>query len=225
MRATLPRSRLAFAVLVALAAAAPAAAAPLNDPRFAPALSEASSRAQRALATATVDSRVVALVPDADRRIVAIDLIEEKLDGGRRSRVGQLRAIVAGRRSAAAVTVDAESGRIVAVDRFDPARVPFDELDLQRATALALQDREVRAFLGRNASRFAPQLTMSQEAQPYMVQMLPVRGISAEDPCTRARCVDLLFHGERGYLTGRRITVDLTNERVEVSEGSVRHHD
>lgn len=172
-----------------------------------------------------MDERVVAIVPDADRRVVAVDLIEEKLDGNRGSQVEQLRAIVGGRRSAAALTVDADSGRVVAVEPFDPIRVPFDEVDLQRATALALQDREVRAFLGRNASRYTPEFSSAGPARPFAVQMLPVRGMLPRDPCTKARCVDLLFRGERGYLVGRRVTVDLTNERVELSEGSLRRHD
>jgi hypothetical protein len=208
-----------------MAALDAAAAAPLSDPRFAPALREASSPARGALAAATADSRVVALVPDADRRLVAIDLIEEKVDGGRDSRAEQLRAIVAGRRSAAAVTFDADSGRIVRVERFDPLRAPFDEVDLQRATALALQDPQVREFLGARAGRFMPQLTAAQDGRPFMVQMLPVRGILPTDPCTRARCVDLIFRAERGYLTGRRVTVDLTNDRVQVTGSRVSRHD
>jgi hypothetical protein len=170
------------------------------------------------------DARLSAILASDDARVVAAEPIEDKSERA----PPRIRVTIESRRlgAAAVALVDAGSGRVVSVERLDPRRLPLGDEDVAAAAQLALRDARVRAFLGPAAAEFRPRIAGASESRPrFGIEGLPLSSSDARDPCSRDRCLDLLFIGDRGYLVGRRVIVDLTAGTVVVTETREMDHD
>jgi hypothetical protein len=99
-----------------------------------------------------------------------------------------------------------------------PARaMPIGREEVERAARLALADPGVGRFVGADASRF--RVAEPGSAEENTVEGLRVIAPKGDDPCSTHRCVDLFFRREGYYVTGQRVTVDLTANTVRVSRG------
>lgn len=99
-----------------------------------------------------------------------------------------------------------------------PARaMPIGREEVERAARLALADPVVGRFLGAGASRFRVAEPGSDEENT--VEGLRVIAPRGDDPCSTHRCVDVFFRRGGYYVTGQRVTVDLTSSTVRVSRG------
>jgi len=82
-----------------------------------------------------------------------------------------------------------------------------------RAVDIALGNPEVRRRV--HADRAEYQLR-SRRAAPDgdVVDAIPIRGTTPNDPCARERCVELFFQIDGRYIVGQRIVVNLTRGTV-----------
>jgi hypothetical protein len=120
------------------------------------------------------------------------------------------------------VVLPAENNRVVSVEQVPPAAVPFSEDDLAAAWALTQREPTVQRALGGESGRFR---TLSAAAgaaapEPYAVEALPLRSTDPKDPCSRDRCLDLIFRTPDGYLS-TRAHVNLTRQTV-AAQGTER---
>lgn len=170
----------------------------------------ASAQPRERVVAVQPDARLDAIIDGGQGRVVGVESIDDKL-GQRRARV-----VIDNPRSrtAAAVIVDLASGRVLDVERLEPQRIPFTQAQLEQATTIALRSADVRMFLGRDADRFRARTPGGP--QSYAVEGFALLSNNPRDPCSRSRCVDLLFFGVNRYLTGRRVTVDLGSGRATV---------
>jgi hypothetical protein len=167
------------------------------------------------------DPRLAPILAADDARVVAAEPVDDKSERP----PSRVRVTLESHRAgaAAAAVIDVESGRIVSVERLDPRRLPLGDEDVAAAARLALRDARVRALLGPSAAEFRPRI--AGDNPRFAVEGLPVSSRAPGDPCSRDRCLDLLFIGERGYLVGRRVTVDVTAGTVTVTETREMSHD
>ena len=100
------------------------------------------------------------------------------------------------------------------------ASVPLGRADVEEALRIASEDPTVRQLLGERASAFRV-LTGpidAGRANSDYVEGLRHTGSGPKDPCSRHRCVYLLFNsGGRLILQDREIVVDLTARQARVS--------
>jgi hypothetical protein len=122
------------------------------------------------------------------------------------------------------VVLPAENNRVVSVEQVPPAAVPFTEDDLSAAWALAQRDLTMQRALGGESGRFRPlsaaASNLAAAPEPYAVEALPLRSMDPKDPCSRDRCLDLIFRTPDGYLP-TRAHVNLTRQTV-VAQGTGR---
>ncbi|MDQ6942500.1 MAG: hypothetical protein M3169_08320 [Candidatus Eremiobacteraeota bacterium] len=120
-------------------------------------------------------------------------------------------------RAASAVVLP--DGKVTRIEVIPAVLVPFtpedaaEAVDLIRRSAAGKQIPELERF-----QRDSPDARAPRDA--YVVQLLPVRGGDAKDPCSADRCMDAIFRTPRGYLP-LRAHVDLTRRTVEI-EGPPR---
>jgi hypothetical protein len=118
------------------------------------------------------------------------------------------------------VLVDLAAARVVDVDRVPSASVPLGRADVELALRIATEDPAVRGLLGERASAFRVLSGPIDEkrANSDYVEGLRHTGAGPEDPCSRHRCVYLLFNsGGRLILQDREIVVDLNARQARVS--------
>lgn len=99
--------------------------------------------------------------------------------------------------------------------------VPINRSEVEQAARLALADPRVVGLFGREAPRFhvASGAAMGEEIQSPRIEGLRVVGADDNDPCFRHRCVVLFFRVNNRYVNMNRVSVDLTAQRVLLTEG------
>jgi len=121
----------------------------------------------------------------------------------------------------ARVIVNLRQNAVVEVSRLASDQVRFTDDDLSDAFQLAMKDPEVLRVLGTEAQTFRPQTgppTTTAAAPANTVAGLPVRSSDPNDPCSKHRCLWLMFRRGNDYLSQPSVTVDLTDKRVYVEK-------
>src|SRR5262249_3657430 len=118
------------------------------------------------------------------------------------------------------VLVDLVAARVVDHNRVPSSKVPLGRSDVAEALRIATEYSPVRTLLGERASTFRV-LTGPigpETANSNFVEGLRHVGSDPNDPCTRHRCVYLLFNsGGHLILQDQEIVVDLNARQVRVS--------
>ena len=122
---------------------------------------------------------------------------------------------------AAHVTVLFEERRILEVQEIKAEDVPLSREDAEDAFSLAKANAELRRALGERMEQFQLADPSKDVRDPYVAEALPLRSTNPRDPCSKDRCLDLIFRTEEGYLPFRA-HVDLTKRTVRL-ETKQRH--
>jgi hypothetical protein len=119
----------------------------------------------------------------------------------------------------ARVVVNLRQNNVVEVSRLTSDQVPYTNDDLADAFQLALRDPDVAKALGPEAQSFQIRRgPPSRTAPKNVVEGLPVRSGDPNDPCSKHRCLWLMFRRGNDYLSQPNVTVDLTEKRVYVEK-------
>lgn len=116
---------------------------------------------------------------------------------------------------AARVLMSLEKNSVESVREISPADAPLFPEEAVEALALAKANPNVRSVVGSRLSQFVIVTSGSDAGIPLAAQALRVRSSDSNDPCSRDRCLDLIFRTETGYLP-LRAGVDLNQRTVEV---------
>jgi len=117
------------------------------------------------------------------------------------------------------VIVNLRKQNVVAVSRLTSDQVPYTNDDLADAFQLASRDPEVMKALGPEAQTFQVRPAAPSRTTPKnVVEGLPVRSSDPNDPCSKHRCLWLMFRRGNEYLSEPSVTVDLTDKRVYVEK-------
>ena len=180
---------------------------------------EEAGNAQR---IAQSDPRIRELL-GSDPRVVYVLSIAPKLtpnDNEPRGRHADLLYIRGDNEFGVRVLVDLVAARVVSHDRTPSSTVPLGRSDVAEALRIAAENPAIHKLLGERASAFRV-LTGPigpETANSDFVQGLRHVGASPDDPCTRHRCVYLLFNsGGQLILQEQEIVVDLNARQVRVS--------
>jgi hypothetical protein len=108
--------------------------------------------------------------------------------------------------------------------------VPINQTDIELAARIALTNTKVRQLLGDRADAFHVLTgTLSADnANSDYIEGLRTVGVAPDDPCTKHRCVILLFSSKSTYLLeDKQIMVDLTTKKATVTprDRPRPHHD
>jgi hypothetical protein len=201
--------------MLVLGLAAPAAAQTAGEPRAALAQAERA----RVLQALTGDRRVQAIVGAQPRTILG-EPIFNKTEIERYSRTEdapaptrQIPAILfnptTNRAARAVATAD---GRIVSVEPMAAVLVPIMPEDASLALDLVRRSGGNRIP---NLDRFTAEAAGGGSRADNVAELLPLRSMASSDPCSRDRCVDVLFRTPDGYLPVRA-HVDLTKRTVQM---------
>jgi hypothetical protein len=227
-------SRIAFSVLALSSLAFPAAIASWAQ-RTQPQSRVATDRraldpltpAEQALAEriARSDGRVKEILGEAGVRLVSVIPVLLKADLPEKTNVAlrQIEVVLfhPQREVGARVIVNLSQNGVVEVSRLASDQVRFTDDDLSDAFQLAMKDAEVLRVLGAAAQTFRPRTappTTTAAAQQNVVEGLPVRSSDPNDPCSKHRCLWLMFRRGNDYLSQPSVTVDLTEKRVFVEK-------
>jgi len=112
------------------------------------------------------------------------------------------------------VTVSPSENRVLSVEEIAATLVPFTTDDLHAAWNLASRDPAVRQALGTNVERYHVAAPSGAEGEAFVIQALPLLSSDPNDPCSRDRCLDLIFRGEKSSYLALRAHVDLTKQTV-----------
>lgn len=136
----------------------------------------------------------------------------------------QVNVLAVSATGAARARLSLANGRVVEVQPVPAAELPFFDEDVARALALAQRGERTRAVLGESLSRFEP-ARAGQEYPPtaYIAEPLPIRSSNPRDPCSRDRCLELVFRTPAGYLP-HRVQVNLTRGTATPIAPIVEHH-
>ena len=169
----------------------------------------------------TADARVHAIVGDRPRVIVG-EPAYDKLQLERYSRTENAAPpareipviLFNAQTNRAAHALATADGRILRVEAISPTLVPYTPEDASLALDLARRSAGARIP---NADRFVADTgTEATERAEYLAQILPLRTTATSDPCSRDRCVDVIFRKPSGYLRFRA-HVDLTRRTVQMT--------
>lgn len=183
--------------------------------------------AEQALAEriARSDGRVKEVLGEAGVRLVSVIPVLLKADVPEKTNVAQRQVEVVlfqpQREVGARVIVNLRQNVAVAVNRLTGDQVPYTNDDLADAFQLALRDPEVVRVLGPAAQTFRPRTgppTTTAATPENVVEGLPVRSSDPNDPCSKHRCLWLMFRRGNDYLSQPSVTVDLTDKRVSVEK-------
>lgn len=115
-------------------------------------------------------------------------------------------------------------GRVLEVQPVPAAELPFFDEDVARALALAQRGERTRAALSVSLSRFEPaRAGLEYPPSAYIAEPLPIRSSDPRDPCSRDRCLELVFRTPAGYLP-LRVQVNLTRGTANPVAPTVEHH-
>ena len=174
---------------------------------------------------ARADPKVKELVGEAGVRLVSVTPVLLKGESPEKFNVAQRQVEVIlfhpGREVGARVIVDLQQNRVVSVTKLSSDQVLMTNDDLEDAWQLALKDAEVVRALGPAAQTFHVSGALSATgtaaaATENVVEGLPVRSEEGSDPCSKHRCLQLLFRRGNDYLMNPVVTVDLTAKHVTV---------
>jgi hypothetical protein len=218
-----------FAVLIS----GPATAQPTGPLPLDPLTPDEVRLAER---VAREDARVRQLV-GGNGRLIYVQFISVKLNQG----AGEAAKEPTGRHAEVMFHIDPDRGgvrtlvdltgsRVVDAVRVPERSVPIGQSDVEQAAQIALADAKVRRLLGDRADSFRPlsgAITAANASGNY-VEGLHTIGVSPNDPCSRHRCIILLFtSNNRPFLTDQQVTVDLTTKKTMVEPrdrpGAQRH--
>jgi hypothetical protein len=168
------------------------------------------------------DSRVKELLGESGVRVVSVLPVLIKAESPEKFDVKQRQIEVVLFRPqgevGARVVVNLRQNNVVAVSRLTGDQVPYTNDDLADAFQLALRDAEVlRALPEAQSFRIRP-VPPGAATPKNIVEGLPVRSSDPNDPCSKHRCLWLLFRRGNDYLSQPSVTVDLTDKRVYVEK-------
>ena len=175
---------------------------------------------------ARADARVKELVGEAGVRVVSVTPVLIKTEAPEKTDIVQRQIEVVlfhpEREVGARVVINLQQNRVVTVSKLASDQVMMTNDDLADAVQLALRDPEVIKSLGAAAQSFhvagvAPAPTTAAAPQ-NVVEGLPVRSEETSDPCSKHRCLHLLFKRGNDYLVEPDVTVDLTAKHVMVEK-------
>jgi hypothetical protein len=169
------------------------------------------------------DSKVKELLGESGVRVVSVLPVLIKTESPEKFDVKQRQIEVVLFRPqgevGARVVVNLRQNNVVAVSRLTGDQVPYTNDDLADAFQLALRDPEVVKALGPEAQTFQIRSVQPGRAAPRnVVEGLPVRSSDPNDPCSKHRCLWLMFRRGNDYLSQPSVTVDLTDKRVYVEK-------
>jgi len=114
---------------------------------------------------------------------------------------------------------------VVSAERVTSMELPLTPEDISQAAKLALADAELRTALGEELKSY----TAAAEAPGARTKQFAITGLrlfskGEDDPCTKHRCVQLMFRRGRDYLSDTTVWVDLTERHVYVERGKNETH-
>lgn len=171
------------------------------------------------------DSRVKELLGESGVRVVSVLPVLIKAESPEKFDVKQRQIEVVLFRPqgevGARVVVNLRQNNVVAVSRLTGDQVPYTNDDLADAFQLASRDPEVVRALGQEVQTFRIRPVPPGRTTPKnIVEGLPVRSSDPNDPCSKHRCLWLIFRRGNDYLSQPSVTVDLTDKRVYVEKPS-----
>jgi len=114
---------------------------------------------------------------------------------------------------------------LVAADHITSMELPLTPEDISQAAKLALADAELRSALGEELKSYAAAAeSPGARAQQFAITGLRLFSKGEDDPCTKHRCVQLMFRRGRDYLADTTVWVDLTERHVYVERGKNESH-
>lgn len=114
---------------------------------------------------------------------------------------------------------------LVTADRITSMELPLTPEDISQAAKLALADPELRSALGEEIKSYAAAAeSPGTRAEQYAITGLRLFSKGEDDPCTKHRCVQLMFRRGRDYLADTTVWVDLTEHHVYVERGKNESH-
>lgn len=116
----------------------------------------------------------------------------------------------------ARVIVNLRQNAVASAQRLTGSQVPLTSDDLKEAFELALRDAQVQKALGAAAQSFHVETERTEPAAENAVTGLPIRSNDPKDPCSKHRCLQLLFRRGTDFLSEPVVTVDLTAKHVSV---------
>jgi Cu2+-containing amine oxidase len=175
-------------------------------------IARADGRVKEALAAENV--RVVSVVPVLMKRGES----HEKLDLHQREI--EVTLFQPQKEVGARVVVNLRQNSVASVQRLAAHQVPFTSDDLNDAFQLALRDPQVQRALGESAQSFHVQgqrgVTAETAATANVVTGLPLRSSDPNDPCSKDRCLQLLFRRGNDFLSEPVVTVNLSKKQVVI---------
>jgi hypothetical protein len=173
---------------------------------------------------ARAEPRVKELVGETGVRVVSVTPVLIKTESPTQFDVTQRQVEVIlfhpEREVGARVIINLQQNKVVAVTKLSGDQVMMTNDDVADAFHLALRDPEVVKVLGPEAQRFQIGNPPSGARPENAVEGLPVRSTDPNDPCSKHRCINLLFRRGNNYLT-QSVTVDLTAKHVTVEKPKV----
>jgi len=126
--------------------------------------------------------------------------------------------------SGARATVALSDQRVLSVTPIAPGDAPFVDEDIAEALGLAREAASARAALGRSLDGFVPaQARRVYPRETLLAEALPLRSSDPKDPCSRDRCLELIFRTPEGYLPVR-VQVNLTRRTSTPIRPTEGHH-
>jgi Cu2+-containing amine oxidase len=172
---------------------------------------------------ASADQRVKAALGTGRQRLIDVEFFAmkpadtsgdpERLQMGRHARVLFYRYDTD---QGIDAVVDLQRKAVVSVTRIQGAAVPLGADEISDAFSIAIKNDRVRTLLGARLKEFRVANLAQGERPETRVEGLRVLATSPRDPCFRSRCIHLLFRDRGGYLTGTRVTVNLTAQTTRV---------
>jgi hypothetical protein len=173
---------------------------------------------------ARAEPRVKELVGETGVRVVSVTPVLIKTESPTQFDVAQRQVEVVlfhpDREVGARVIINLQQNKVVAVTKLSSDQVMMTNDDVADAFHLALRDPEVAKALGPEAQRFQIGNPPSGARPENAVEGLPVRSPDPNDPCSKHRCIQLLFRRGNDYLV-QSVMVDLTAKHVTLEKPQV----
>ena len=114
---------------------------------------------------------------------------------------------------------------VVSAERTTSMELPLTLEDISEAAKAALANEELRGALGEELKNY----TAAAQAPNLRSRQFAITGLRLfskveEDPCTKHRCVQLMFRRGRDYLAETSVWVDLTERHVYVERRNHESH-
>lgn len=168
----------------------------------------------------SADARLHFSTPDFDKA-EADAFLRGSTDARPRPQINVLAVSASG---AARARLSLGDGRVIDVQPVPAAELPLFDEDVARALALAQRSERSRAAIGPSLSRFEPaRAGLEYPPTAYIAEPLPIRSSNPRDPCSRDRCLELVFRTPAGYLPNR-VHVNLTRGTAVPISPTVEHH-